>query len=264
MGPDGRRLWVYPNGNRAVLWDIERGCTLGEFRVYPPESCFGFSDDGRKAWLVDAREPGKCERVLVLEAGTGRVELNASCAPGATRAVVSPDAAFFVVVREDGLAELFDAATGKAVSSLGLGYGGTTEIRFSADGKKLLLDSAHWSACMYDIRERGKLWALPDSSLHVVESRFLRDRRLVVLLCAGPQGNCCLVLDALTGQEERVFENLLQRGALSADGRLLASVCRAQGGAVRFRVWDTETGKILYDKGAGQRRLLEASLLQVS
>jgi WD40 repeat protein len=145
LSPDGRTVAVNqhcPNGEtEAQLWDLVAGKMLGRTgRSKGPSFVGAFSPDGTK-FLFGKLHPG--EHVELFDVARGKLigELvmpNAgSAAP--TCVAFSPDSKVAVTARSNGKAQLWNAATGKAIGKpITHGSGPIWAGAFRPDGKELL------------------------------------------------------------------------------------------------------------------------------
>jgi WD40 repeat protein len=239
FAPDSKSLALAPGDATIHLYDANTGKELeASARRMVRSQCLAVSPDG-KLLAVPALE------LLLLDAATGQVvhRLTGST-QGDYAAAFSSDSKLLAAGGRDGVVQLFDPFTGKAVRKFeghkgqpeGLAW--ITSLAFSPDGKLLAEAARDGMIHLWDVNagteqqvrgQGGVIWSVafaPDGKTLVSGGQ---DH--VVRLWSVADGAEVHALTGHTGEVEGV--------AYSPDGRLLASAGRDG----TIRLWHSATGK---------------------
>jgi WD40 repeat protein len=212
FNPDGTRILTVV-GKQALIWDAINGKRMVSIEGRGSIGSAAFSPDGKSVLLVVSNEKarllGADSGGLVGEFGTTHVE----------RAAFSPDGKRIATADEDGVAYLWDVASGKRLGQTERDWNPTiNSVAFSRDGKKLAT-SAYGSIRVWDGtsgKPLTKRLGTGADMMHVAE--FSLDGRYV--LGAG-EGAQAVVWDVETGRivaQAHGFDAYLH-AAFSPDGR---------------------------------------------
>jgi hypothetical protein len=137
--------------------------------------------DGGRALL----SLGADHTIRLWETATGKLLRRASASSGAgvdrnygphAKAAFSPDGAALAVVDPDGGIVLMDASTGKERNSLGVSPGKANSVRFTPDGKNLLIGTTESYFHLWDMKEgsEARPWQVRDGQLAPFNNFFLQ------------------------------------------------------------------------------------------
>jgi WD40 repeat protein len=249
LSPDGRQLVVGQTGTerRVQVWDTQTGKLLHAHRrklvtygrglglAFSPDGKVGADTDGRLLRLWDVRT-GK---PLSADAGhRGPVEQLRFLADG--RQVVTHAA--------DGLAALWDAATGKLVRELRHNDERSARVGngLPADGS-FLVTRAEGGLSVWDVAAgKAKCWPVPAEGYWAPGDVAASGKTVVVGTTAG-----VVLWDVKAGKERQRLSGPAPFGVLqlSPDERRLAEFSENV-----LAVWDVETGKCLWRLEDGPRK----------
>lgn len=261
LSPDGRKLIAPHADGSAQIWDTQAGATIGILRAQGTVRAARFSPDGRRIVTISS-EPNVLEvwdaRTLdvigVLRAkGSGIVEAvlspdgfhiavtydddairvwrigqpwQTSIAPEPSQppfdAVLSPDGSRVLAISKHGVAQLYEAATGELVTTIGRSGAPVTRADFSPDGQTIVLASGT-AARVWDVRANRTLTVFREHASPITSVRFSKDGRSVVSVGAD---TVMYVWDARTSERQSTA-NLGSRyrtASISGDGTRFVGV----------------------------------------
>ena len=175
------------------------------------------------------------------------------------RAVWSPDDTRIVTAGEDGMAVVWDAATGQDIAAL-VGHGRRNEsgsrnlydAAWSPDGSRIVTTGVDCTARVWDATSGAELVTFLGhvrdglGSCSVNDAAWSPDGGRIV---SGGDDSTARVWDAATGQELLTLERLswVQRVAWSSDGGRIMTADTS-----RTKVWDATTGAELLSLSSGE------------
>jgi WD40 repeat protein len=231
FSPDGRLLATtsdrYEGG--GVVWDLatrKEHCRLAR----SPGGCPCFSADGKRLAVGNYG-------IAVWDLTTAKVATRLNTPHVIRHTALSPDGRILAAATDEGSVLLWDVATGRLLPQSAEPAGAPRDLRYSADGRRLLglVDSFRaWDVntgrevqrfAGYRPRRSGAVDLSPDEQL-VATTAIARDTRL---------------MNAETGFGVRTLTDVSSDGTIrfSPDGRTLFT--GGQGKTVRW--WDVDSGK---------------------
>jgi WD40 repeat protein/serine/threonine protein kinase len=256
FNPDGRLLVTRESTGLVRTWDLAgsaapssplKSSIAGHYR--------SFSADGR--WVVAGTHGG----TWLWDARTGRLVKTVHEEGRVLSAALSPDGSRLVAGHTNGVARIWEAATGVPLGEP-LRHGGwVSHLEFSPDGRLVATAGQDKTACTWDAAT-GKRIAQMEHAFAVRWAAFSPDGRHLVTAAGDfssklgdlwyPQSNPARpgearVWEAVTGQPVTPLihhEGVVQRASFSPDGRFLLTTC-VSGTADRYqvRVWDAASGQ---------------------
>jgi WD40 repeat protein len=264
FSPDGRRIVTAADAAGAQVWDARTGrAVTPPLRHGSVPEVVAFSDDGKQLATVgqggivcvwelphDPRmRPGvppveglNAEDLLVpaapqlikLEDGT-TVQVKRAAAGGSLRkprgvdgvveeAAFSPDGRRVVVLGNDGVARMWEIATGKLTATLWHGAG-VVYAAFSPDGMRLLTVGEDRTVRLWDAVS-GEVLSPPHREAHVIQRAFFRrDGNEVDIVCDGGIVDAWdLAPDTRTADELRAIAQVLSSSRIEKQQRKVLDV----------------------------------------
>ncbi|HLE50435.1 MAG TPA: helix-turn-helix domain-containing protein [Anaerolineales bacterium] len=201
-----------------------------------------------KTYGLDHTVLPEAEDALHRAVQASRVELTLrGHADFVSSAVFSPDGTRIATASADGMAKIWDAATGKELLTLkGSSYGVAWYAVFSPDGKLLATAGQDKIARIWDASTGGELLALSGHSRDVYQIVFSPDGSRVATIS---DDGTSKVWDALTGRELLKISardgGIPQWVAFSPDGSRIAIAYLATSIEGWANIWDVVTGQML-------------------
>ena len=280
FAPDGRHA-LSVKGATLSLWDVARGALLRTIKdpEYSRMACAVFSPDG--AWVLsggrDRRAPeghalklwdvATGQAVGSLESRLGSVASVALAPDGACALAGNPPGLVFArsarqirYAATDGVPELLDMATRRAVGAFKSHIRPVTAVAFSRDGTRFVASSyaCHGNSTLHlwDAKSGRQLRAFEEGGTHVTSVALSGDGTLV--LAGGGLtgvGKSLRLWDAATGELRHTFAQPERLGgsywayacAFAPDG---ACVVSGSSDEDRLKLWDVASGRVLRTFGA--------------
>jgi WD40 repeat protein/serine/threonine protein kinase/Tfp pilus assembly protein PilF len=263
LGPDGRLLVTRDSAGLVRLWDLAGGMAP----VSPLKTVFSgrgrglwFSKDGR--WLVTDTAFGN---FWLWDARTGRLVRSVHEEGWALSAAVSPHGSRLLTGAKNGVARIWQVATGLAIGNELRHAGWVSHVEFSPDGRLAVTAGQDGMACVWDAAT-GKQMA-PMKHAHAVRwAAFSPDgKRLVTATGDFSGASVSDVQDLVNAKsdprrtgEVRVWElptgrpvtpsipheGVVQRASFSPDGRSILTTCVCRDAdRYQVQVWDAASGQ---------------------
>jgi WD40 repeat protein len=280
--PDAQQLASAGNDATARIWDATRGLEARTFApAKEPRVSLAFSKDGRRlvtggyetlpSALGRLGGGGTSGAIIVSDAASEKALLTLK-APGRPfrpgpvgeyQVVFSPDGTRIASGNTNGTITLWDATSGRELSTFGDHVGPIGGLAFSPDGTRIVagdkgqsetdfsgggISTSHvakpGAVKMWDTATGRTLFTLAGDTngLQSVKVAFSPDGKHVAV---GNMGWQLVLFDAATGQGLRTFKGhslMLTGVAFSPDGRRLASGSWDQ----TARLWDVESGNEIH------------------
>ena len=270
FSPDGSKLLTGSNDRTGFIFDFNTGNQIKKFK-YGKSSCTGcsisayFNPDGSKIVF------GNLDSVFICDSETGKVLLTLEGAGGwYGSAFFSKDGKYITAVERNGY--LWDAQTGKLITTIGEDEDDLMDIKFSPDNSYVLTGG---------IDRMAKLWKIPSGRQVMTLRGYLNDIDKAILednymywvafineiklspdgnyLAIGKTGNNARLLDLRTGKLVRTFrghENIVVSLDFSPDGKYLATGS-ADG---TTKIWEVETGRMVRSLPEGKSNIPDFSV----
>ncbi|WP_406131347.1 caspase family protein [Streptomyces sp. NBC_00989] len=265
FSPNGKTLAAVSNGDRAIqLWDSATHRSLTSITTTSKAvTSVAFSPDGKTlaAGTTNGLGTGGNAQVWQLPAGdsvattTGHTEAVAGVA-------LSPDGKILATGDWDGTARLWDAATGKLLTTLIRVQGDwprcVCSVAFSPDGKTLATGSTDKTVRLWDVADRKLRRVLTGHTYGVNTLAFSPDGRT---LASGSIDGTIRLWNVATGKPlgtlqrdpRSVSSNVTGVAFDPKDGNILASV--GDNGENRLLLWNVTTHKVITQFTASERGL---------
>jgi WD40 repeat protein len=234
--PDGRRLATASWDGTTKLWDPETGQIL--LSINEPANRVAFSPDGQRLVTADR---GQKRTATVWDAHSGQKLLMLELAGEPLGVAFSPDGHRLATTSGDGIARIWDAASGRQIFNLTGHSGGVDGVAFSPDGHHLATSSWDGTVKIWDALSGQELLTLTGHAGPVYCVVFSRDGWR---LATGSNDRTVRVWDARPIQEPLALKGHtvpVYCVAFSPDGRQLAT----SGADRTVRVLDVGTGREL-------------------
>jgi RNA polymerase sigma factor (sigma-70 family) len=243
FSPDGRFLASMPQSRvedkgEVSIWNVHEGKEVQRFTHPFPKAMSGaFSPDGKLVAIGGARAG-----LVLWDVETGKEIRRLNPHGGVMAIAFSLDGKTLATASPRGAIRLWDTATGKTLPvSADPDMQTADDLRFSADGKRLLGDA---SACLiWDAATGRELRRISDPKpldfQHPNDMRFLRLSHDESMLAFANSDGTIILWDVATGKEKRVLkghDRVVWNLMFAPDSRKLIS----NGSDGWVRVWDVD------------------------
>lgn len=233
---DGRRLVTFGPDRSVRLWDVEQRRELRILRGHQSvPNLAAFTADGRFA--VTASREGV---VKLWTAFAGREMVQAASHAGV--AAFTPDGRQWAASPAWNGTFVYDSDTGGLVAEFPLQRGGPVSMAFSPDSRYLVTVGSEKVARIWDLRERQPAGLLRGHDRAVWCVDWSADGRWIA---TGDWAGVVRIWDASSRREERRIQALLQFLKVVRFDPAARKLLTA--GYGRPKVWDLETGKLLWE-----------------
>jgi WD40 repeat protein/serine/threonine protein kinase len=241
--PDGQHLVSASSRTLQVkLWNFQRGVEVRSCRPPGPGQFMNLSPDGS----LMATAAGNILRVWDVTKGPEGLSIGARAF--IFQLAFSPDGRRVAAACADGIARLFDAATGQALRTIVHGsdggrFGSVMGVAFSPNGRLLATASANHTLKLWSAKTGQRVLTLRGHTQSVWSVAFNPDGKL---LASGSADKTVKLWDTVTGRVVHTLKgNVDYRcgAAFSPDGRRLAWVSQDGKNQYRVRLCDVRTGQ---------------------
>ncbi|MDD5322792.1 MAG: WD40 repeat domain-containing protein [Methylococcales bacterium] len=252
FSPDGTKILTNSRDNSVRLWDAMTGKSLGIAMTHQSAVMSAeFSPDGTRlvtaSWDKSAR---------LWDANTGKPLCDAMMHQGhVMSAQFSPDGTRIVTSSLDKSALIWDANTGKPLGDAMMHQKGVFSAQFSPDGTRLvtvsddfhpdgsrmLPDSDHNSAQMWDAKTGKSLGIAMTHQASVYSTQFSPDGTRVLTISSDNAARLWSAKNAKALQVELTLQDLVTSAQFSPDGTRVLTASDDK----NARLWDAKTGKTL-------------------
>jgi eukaryotic-like serine/threonine-protein kinase len=226
FSPDGQRLASANNDQTARVFDMSTGEQLLVLQHSNTVSCVAFSPDGQRiVTTMGAREipDSKPSAAFVWDATTGRELLSLTHSKGVRSAAISPDGRRIVTGCNDGVARIWDAASGELLLALNGHTKALLSVAFSPDGHRILTGSWDDTAKVWDAASGEALVTLKGHTGRVRGVAFSPDGQRIAT-CSDDR--TARIWNAATGEEAMILgghTDMVWSAAFSPDGQWIAT-----------------------------------------
>ena len=259
IGPTGRHIFTGGYAGEVHVWDLS---TLDMVRTIPafPSSHERYID---WVWSIAVSPDGatiavsgteRIIRIFDVESGdaVSTLSFDAGEGPGAPGAgeelagvtwvvAFSPDGSLLATASQDGVARLWNPATGELVRRL-TGHGAAVDfVAFDPDGTRLLTGSDDGTGRVWDVADGTTLLTLEGQPQGVTSVAWSGDGEL---LATTSYDGTVFIRDAVTGDPIHRLNGssgVILASAFSPDSRWLATTSDEDGA---LRIWDVATGRL--------------------
>jgi WD40 repeat protein len=244
FGPGGRLVGAtYGLREGARVWDARTGSLVRVMRGPPSGASVSLSRDGRRLVTLAVGQGS----TQVWDVSEGRLVTTLRSEVPTTSATVSPDGSRVLTTRLDGLAQAWDARSGRLIAILPHDAGILSpDAAFSPDGERAILTSLHGPVPVWDLRsERPSVLLEPRALLQPeVVSVAFSPRGSLAAIADRTRPPAVRLFDVKTGgvvSELRGHREEVRAVAFSPDGRWIvtASLDRTA------RIWEAATGRTM-------------------
>jgi WD40 repeat protein len=250
--PDGRRLALGTHNGKVYVLDTASWREVQQFRTgTSPISSLAYSHRG--ALLITGSNDG---RAGIRDARTLRElrHVTANVGRGIWAVAVSPDDKILATGGDDGVARLWDVATGRPLKALRGHSWYIYSLAFSPDGKTLATASGDATAVLWNVATGSHVAVLRGHTSYLYAVAYSPDGKT---LATGAWDHTVRLWDAHTGALLRLIENTNKVWALAycLNGSALAVGCSDS----TVRLWSVENSQLYREVSAGTERVLTIS-----
>ncbi len=245
FSPDGKFLAAGGRENVVKVWNIETGELIRSFAA--PASLIrsiAFSPDGKTVASASLRFGTSPTAIKLwnIETGeqTGSIEEDADLGLSFVAIKFSPDGRTIASGSNSNSVKLWDAVTGRQITSFDTHSYSVSSVAFSPDGKWLASGNGDRTVKLWDLKRGMFVRSLEGHFLWVEAVTFSADSKM---LASGSAGTIKL-WNVESGEELRSIEGherIITSLAFSPDGKTIVSCSEDE----TVKLWSTETGEQL-------------------